>query len=234
MKISTSDRTLDSAMRWIARGLAARRLRTIASGLENIPAHGPALIVARHYHHLYDGLALFAALQRPFHVVVTVDWAKNRPTKTFMELLTRLARWPIVLRVDALTSGRGNLFSIRDAMRYQRVALSESTQLLAEGRLLVIFPEAYPNVDPNSTPKKKPEEFLPFEGGFVNIARAAKRRTGRDVPIIPAGLRYDQGEIWTARLSFGKALYGNRFANKRELLRSVEEKVRMLSGFTVS
>lgn len=234
MKISASEQTIDIAMRLIARGLAARRLRTIASGLENIPAHGPALIVARHYHHLYDGLALFAALQRPFHVVVTVDWVKNRPIKTFMELLTRLARWPIVLRADALTSGRANLFSIRDAMGYQRVALSESTQLLGAGRLLVIFPEAYPTVDPRYTPKTKPEEFLPFEAGFVNIARAAERCTGRDVPIIPAGLRYDQGKIWTARLSFGKAVYRNRFAGKQELLRSVEEKVRMLSRLPVS
>ncbi len=44
-----------------------------------IPSQGPGLVVARHYHHLYDGLAMFAAIRRPFHIVVTLDWA-SKPT----------------------------------------------------------------------------------------------------------------------------------------------------------
>jgi putative membrane protein len=64
--INPTERIIDKAMRLIARGVAANRLRTFASGLENIPADGPALIVARHYHHLFDGLALFAAVTRRF------------------------------------------------------------------------------------------------------------------------------------------------------------------------
>lgn len=63
--IDLTETIIDKAMRLIARGLAANRLKTVASGLENIPAHGPVLIVVRHYHHLYDGLALFAVLPRP-------------------------------------------------------------------------------------------------------------------------------------------------------------------------
>jgi len=229
MGIPASERIIDRAMRLIARALAARRLETIVSGLENIPAHGPALIVARHYHHLYDGLAFFAALQRPFHIVVAVDWAQSRAIKIFMEFLNRLARWPTVLRADAPALGASHLFSRRDRIRYQRAALRESVQLLAEGRLLVIFPEAYPNVDPTYTPKSNAEDFLPFEAGFVNIARAVERCTGNGVPIIPAGLRYDRGEVWTAHLKFSKALQRNSLMNRREFVRSVEEKVRKLS-----
>ena len=54
-------------------------------------AQGPALIVARHYHHLYDGLALFAAIHRPFHIVVTLDWVPNQRAKFFLK---RPIGWP--------------------------------------------------------------------------------------------------------------------------------------------
>lgn len=74
---------IDRAMRAIAAALAAGRLNTIATGMEHIPARGPALIVARHYHHLFDGLAMFAAISRPFYIVVALDWVKSRPTKLF-------------------------------------------------------------------------------------------------------------------------------------------------------
>src|SRR5262245_28123976 len=111
MGIPASDLIIDRAMRLIARALAARRLETIVSGLENIPAHGPALIVSRHYHHLYDGLAMFAAIHRPFHIVVAVDWAQNRAMKILMESLNRTARWPTVLRADAPALSVSHLFS---------------------------------------------------------------------------------------------------------------------------
>lgn len=234
MGIPASEQIIEKAMRLIARGLAARRLETIVSGLENIPANGPALIVARHYHHLYDGLALFAALQRPFHIVVAIDWAQSRAIRILMESLNRLARWPMVLRADALALKASPLFSTCDRIRYRRAALHESTQLLAEGRLLVIFPEAYPNIDPSYTPKSSAEDFLPFDAGFVNIASNVERHTGSGVPIIPTGLRYDQRKIWTAHVNFGKALQRNSFVNRRTFVRSVEEKVRTLSGLRVS
>lgn len=230
MEIPAGEMIIDRAMRLIARGLAARRLKTVVSGLKNIPDHGPALIVARHYHHLYDGLALFAVLERRFHIVVTVDWAQNRATRIFMEYLNRLARWPMVLRGDALASGGGALFSTADALGYQRIALREAVQLLTEGRLLVIFPEGFPNIDPTFTPKSRPDDFLPFRSGFVKIARAAERRTGSTVPIIPAGLHYDLEKLWTAHLSFGAAIHRSCFLDGWKLVRTVEEKVRTLSG----
>ena len=42
----------DRAMRLIAILLTGRRLKTVvAGGLEHVPYQGPALLVARHYHH---------------------------------------------------------------------------------------------------------------------------------------------------------------------------------------
>ena len=224
---------IDKAMRLIARGLSAGRLTTVVSGFEHIPADGPALIVARHYHHFYDGLALFAALPRPFHIVVTIDWAKNQRTRHTMETLARLSHWPVVLRTDAVdlaTTQRGRLFTARDVVRYQRKAVREAVELLGAERIVVVFPEGYPNIDPHHTPKTRPDEFLPFKPGFVNIAATAEKRLTQAIPIIPAGIRYTPGTPWLADLKFGEPAYRNDFADARGLISHFEACVRHLSG----
>jgi len=221
-------------MRLIARGLAAGRLRTQASGLEYIPTEGPALIVARHYHHLYDGVALAAALSRPFHIVVTLDWVRSRPGKLLMTTLTKMARWPVLLRAEAvaLAHKRGTrLFSSSEVFYRQRHALGQAVDLLVEGRILVIFPEGYPNIDPTYTPKITSDEFLPFRAGFVSIAAAAEKRSKREIPIIPAGLRYTEGRPWIAHLRFGPATYRDRFDDTPGLISNLERSVRQLSRF---
>jgi 1-acyl-sn-glycerol-3-phosphate acyltransferase len=219
-------------MRLIAHGLALNRLKTVTHGAENIPARGPALIAARHYHHLFDGLALFAALPRRFHIVVTIDWAENRPAKYFFTILNRLARWPTLLRSEALIpcdDKRRNFYTSRDVQRYNRRALKHSVDLLVEGRLLIIFPEGYPNIDPTYTPKTRPDEFLPFKAGFVNIIGAAERRLQRKVPIIPAGLHYHQGTPWIAHLNFGSPIFRDHHRDKKALIETVEQTVKTLS-----
>jgi putative membrane protein len=219
------------AMRAIAAILRAGRLRTRASGMENVPALGPALIVARHYHHLYDGLVLFAALPRPFHIIVAIDWVKNRRVQWFMETVNRIARWPTLLRADAVERSRYStrLFSPADVVRYGRSALREAAELLVQSRIVVIFPEGYPNIDPSYTPKKNLDEFLPFRPGFIAILRAAEKRTGRAIPIVPAGLCYRPGECWQAVLRFGEPIWRDHFSDPVQLLRFLEARVKELS-----
>jgi len=230
---SITEIIIEKAMRAIAAALAAGRLKTIASGVGNIPAQGPALIVARHYHHLYDGLALFAALPRSFHIVVTVDWAKNRRIKFFMETLTRMARWPVLLRADALRrDGKrvDQLCSRQELQRYQIRALRQAAELLVEGKIVVVFPEGYPNIDPTYTPKSAPDEFLPFKPGFVSVLTAAEKHLKRKVPIIPAGLCYTSGKPWVGRLNFGKMHYRVDFADSTQMILCLEAEVKSLSA----
>jgi 1-acyl-sn-glycerol-3-phosphate acyltransferase len=231
------DKTITGAMRLIAKGIAGGRVHTSASGLEHIPAVGPALVIARHYHHLFDGLALFAVLRRPFHIVVTLDWVQSRPAKLVMQTLTRVARWPVVLRRDALTrsslreSGkRAPLFSLEDAIHYQRRALRQAIELIAQGRLLIVFPEGYPNIDPGYTPKREPEAFLPFRRGFLSIVDLSEKRLGINVPIIPLGIHYSAGTSWGARLAFGERVYRNQFATRTGLVEWIEKEVKRLSA----
>ena len=73
--------------------------------------------------------------------------------------------------------------------------------------------------------------FIPgAAAGFVNIARAAERRTEGSVPMIPSGLRYDGEKPCVAHIVFGNPIYQNNFATKREIVAFVERKVRCLSG----
>jgi 1-acyl-sn-glycerol-3-phosphate acyltransferase len=223
-------------MRLLARLLAAGRLQTVSFGTGHIPASGPALIVARHDHHLFDGLALFAAIPRHFHIVVTLDWVQNGAMRWSMTQLTRLARWPVVLRADALMrkgdSGASQFlhaFSLADVERYQHNAFRQSVQLLVDNRLLVMFLEGYPNIDPTYTPKTDNDRFLPFRRGFVAIARATERRLGTSLPIIPTGLWYTVGKRCIAHVRFSEPVKRESFASGNDLIRYCDEKVRQLS-----
>jgi putative membrane protein len=233
---SFTDQTTSGAMRLIAKALGARRLQINTSGSEHVPPRGPALLLARHYHHFFDGLALFAALRRPFHIMVTLDWAQSSLTRRSLTWMTRLARWPVILRRDALCF-RGqlkqrSLFTFADIVGYERKALRESVELLACGRLLIIFPEGYPNIDPHHTPKTHNDEMLPFRAGFAAIAAAAEKRCGAKVPLIPVGLRYSAGKRWTVYVNFGAAVHAGDFASREALVRKLEYDVAQLSGLT--
>jgi putative membrane protein len=224
-----SERVKNGAMRLIARTLAARRLKILPAGLENIPAHGPVLFVARHYHHLFDGVALYATVPRPLHIVVATDWAAKPLARKWIEIADRVARWPVVVRSEAIGPNRSS-FSKVDIMRYQRVAFRDSVQLLAEGRVLLIFPEGFPNVDPHFTPKESGVPFLPFKDGFLTICKAAEKRIHRLIPIVPVGLRYDGNHPVTVHIAFGKPVTSNGCACRQEFVRRLEERVSWLSG----
>jgi 1-acyl-sn-glycerol-3-phosphate acyltransferase len=232
------ERTINQTMRLVARLLAARRLQLEVQGLPHIPKHGPVLLVARHYHHLFDGVALLLSIPRPIHVLVTLDWAKSSYwyVHPLMKLATVFAHWPVVSRSDALLAcgypsrRQTAAFTWGEINRHQRRAICDSVELLTQGRLLVVFPEGYPNIDPHYTPKKRPEEWLPFKSGFAAIAAAAERRLETTIPIIPIGFRYTRANRWKCRLNIGGAVYLKDFASRPLLVSSLERRVAELSG----
>ena len=223
-------------MRVIARALAGRRLVSDATGLANIPSDGALVLAARHYHHLFDGVALYQTVPREIHILVTLDWAPNQTTRFLMESAIRLAGWPLVLRRAALAfkpdgsrAQTKTVFKENDVACYQRRALRQAVDLLMGGAALLIFPEGFPNIDPNFTPKTKPDEFLPFSAGFAVIAAAAEKRLGTAVPVVPVGLNYTAGAQWCARINFGTSLYARDFATRRDFVQEVENAVIRLS-----
>jgi putative membrane protein len=207
---------------------AARFLDVRVLGKEHLPKAGPALIAARHYHHLYDGAVLVDRLPRQPHVFVALDWTQSREQRLFMETVCNLAEWPIALRTENLRGAAASAFAHGEARRYMRVAVERTRSLLERGELVAIFPEGYPTIDPAGTRKPDDDAFLPFRSGVLRLALGAARASGRSVPIVPAGFAYrllaDDRYAVTLRLGapmFAHARGGDAFIE--ELQRRVRE-----------
>jgi 1-acyl-sn-glycerol-3-phosphate acyltransferase len=192
------------------------------TGREHIPAHGPVLLVARHFHHLLDGSVLVTRVARPVHIVVGLDWAATAGQRRWMERMCRAAEYPIVLRPP--TVERTGSYRRDEIMRYTRAALRETTRLLRAGRIVAVFPEGYPNIDPNGSRKREHNEWLPFESGFLKMIDLAERDGTTKVALVPVGFWYEQGRRWSITSRIGPAL-----GPGERTLADVEAAVRRLS-----
>ncbi len=234
------DRISGEIIRLSARALAAGRVEMTVTGLEQIPADGPVLLVARHYHHLFDGVVLLLSVPRPLHILVTLDWAKNTHVRRLLKLATSLARWPVVLRDNVLRErgdcnhGQTGGSTGIEFKRYQRAVLRDCAALLGQGNVLVVFPEGYPNIDPHYTPKTNPQELLPFRTGFATIAAVAEKRSGTNVPIVPTGFHYTKDSRWMVQVAVGEPVHLQDFVSRRSLVSYVERRITELSRLNTS
>lgn len=215
-----------------ARAIVARRLDLAVEGLQHLPRDGPLLIACRHAHHLYDGALLLSVVPRPLHLLVALDWVTSRRDRRLMEWACGTARWPVVLRAERLQPplAAPSAYRAEEAARYLRRAVRESIELLRAGQALVVFPEAYPDVDPRAGPKAEAAAFRPFRPGFVRLAELAQRDGRTRVPIVPAGLAYRRGRRWQATLRFAAPRYVEGRAERAGVLHEVEAYVRLLSA----
>ncbi len=209
------------------RAIALWALRTLTdgaalAGTEHVPAAGPVLLAARHYHHLLDGALLVNRLRRPVHIVVGLDWAADARQRRWLERVCGWARYPVILR--PATTGERAGYARGEVARYLRRGLREAAELLREGRVVLVFPEGYPVVDPAApaaAPGRDAEGFLPFAAGYRTIAGLARRLSGRDVPVLPVGFRYEaRGAKWRIAGRIGAPLPA---AGVAEVERAVRE-----------
>lgn len=211
-------------LRGASKMVVRRRLELKVDGLHHVPAQGPVLIAARHFHHLYDGCALLATIPRPAHILVALDWVTNPAGRIVMERACHAALWPVVERPSGLDGA-----ATKDAALAFRHAAGESLDLWREGRILLVFPEGYPNIDPGFTPKRDETEFLPFQRGCIRLVTLAAKE-GIQVPIVPAGLSYQRGEKWRAHLRFGAPMFIEKNPSQElTAAHAVESQVRRLS-----
>ncbi len=76
----------------------------------------------------------------------------------WMERACRAVQWPIVLR--AATLGERGGYDRSELARYTRSGVRDAVALLGAGRVVVVFPEGYPNVDPAFARKSGDDAFL--------------------------------------------------------------------------
>jgi putative membrane protein len=212
--------------------LAARRIDLRVEGLEHLPATGPAIIAARHFHHFYDGCALVTVVPRPLRILVALDWLENPAGLRLMRGACQMAQWPIVVRSPSqLGRGHASLGRLTPAARQQLLAATrECVRLLRGGQLLLVFPEGFPNIDPSFTPKTGDGAFLPFEPGFLRFVALAEQDGITRVPIVPVGLEYQQRDRWRVTVRFGHPLTRSPDVASHVQVAAIEEQVRRLSG----
>ena len=212
--------------------LTRSKLSYKIEGLEHIPTRGPVVIVSRHFHHLYDGCILLAAVPRRLHILIALDWIQRPRLRAFMEYACGLVEWPIVLRGERLQAGGQHpqsVYQAREQRRYLRQATRLAIRLLRQQETLVIFPEAYPVIDPEPSPRKDQQTFLPFRPGFTSLIELAEKDGQTHVAIVPAGLDYAWKGRWQVTVRLGQALTLRDFADTQQLVQAVEQQVHQLS-----
>ena len=203
-------------------------------GLEHIPPYGAVLLVARHYHHLYDGSILTTIVPRRTHILVALDWIQSGAIRKFMETFCWLAKWPVVLRDERLKDKHTrSAFTLSESKHYMRSGITMAVDLLRNGEVLVIFPEAYPNIEPSTSPELATDEFLPFKPGFAKIVEIAERGGKTQVAIVPTGFHYNyvpEKKRWNVKVRFGELLLREDFESSQTFVQEIERRVKELSG----
>jgi putative membrane protein len=219
-------------VRAIAAYNLVRFMRLRVEGREHVPIRGPAILAARHYHHLFDGAALVMGFSRQPHLFVALDWTEAPWQRRVMEVACALADWPVALRGEniARRDGASSAFTSSEVRRYVRTSIESAARILQRGELLAIFPEGYPTIDPAGTRKPADDEFLPFAPGVVAIAARAEADRGARVPIVPIGFTYRRRDDvrYDVVMRAGEPLFRDG-AKRAELMRTLEARVRALS-----
>ncbi len=186
-------------------GLRTQTSSVRVEGLANVPATGPVMLVARHFHHLLDGSVIVRTVPRPVHIVVGLDWTADATQRRWMERACRAAEYPVVLRPATL--GERTAYARGELVRYTRAALTEVGALLRAGRVVLVFPEGYPNIDPAFAQKAGDDAFLPFAGGYRKMLDWAARDGAAPVAVVPVGFHYTRGARWSIVARFGTPRY---------------------------
>lgn len=214
------------AITTVCRRALRREAELVFEGREHVPASGPTLLVARHVHHLFDGCIIWTLMPRPFRILVAIDWVASGPPRGLVEWACRTMGWPTVIREDApRTQSASATPLLRQAMR-------QSVALLRNGEMLLVFPEAYPTIDPHPTPQRGLEAMLPFRPGFARLAALAEVDGRTRVAVVPVGFTYRGGPPWAITGTCGSPLFLEPGERPEAFARRVEREVSTLSGLS--
>lgn len=140
------------------------------AGLENLPASGPVILCANHVNALVDGVVVQASCPRPIHPLARSGLFRN---PLLRPLLNRIQAIPVYRR--------------RPGEERASAANEDSFRLchdyLAEGRVILIFPEGQSHSDPM---------LRPLKTGAARMAFGLLERRGLLPAVVPVGLTFPE------------------------------------------
>ena len=140
------------------------------TGLENIPAKGPAIIIANHNASLMDAALLGILLKRKAWFFARGDVFVNKP-------IQKILWWLHMMPVHGHQGGRNTL-------GVNRSSFSSGRDILTKGGIVVFFPESTSHTE---------RQLLPFRKGVFRLAfdTAAASGFAFNIPVVPVGICYD-------------------------------------------
>lgn len=144
------------------------------AGLDNLPETGPVILCANHVNALADAVVVQAAMPRPIHPIARAGLFESpvfRPILRFIQAVPIARRRP--------DSGR----SPEEMRAANEASFATLFEYLADGRVILIFPEGQSHSDPS---------LRPLKTGAARLALGHLRRTGERVSVVPVGLTFTQ------------------------------------------
>jgi len=151
--------------------------KIIVSGRENLPAEGPAILVANHVNSLLDPLLLFMISPRRVRFLAKAPLFKHPLVAPFLKLLGAV---PVYRHQDPGSD-----------MSQNAATFKACEQALMEGDVVALFPEGLSHSEPH---------LQPLKTGAARITGRACRR-GAAVRLIPVGLNYSAKGDFRSRVT---------------------------------
>ncbi|MEM6795034.1 MAG: lysophospholipid acyltransferase family protein [Acidobacteriota bacterium] len=139
-----------------------------ADGLEQLAAEGPVILAANHVNALADAVVVQAAIPRPIRPIARSGLFRN---PLLVPILSVVQAVPIYRR-PAEQAGE-------KAAGSNDESFAKLYELLAEGQVILIFPEGQSHSDPS---------LRPLKTGAARLALGHLERTGQRVSVVPVGL----------------------------------------------
>lgn len=139
------------------------------AGLEHLPETGPVILCANHVNALVDALVIQAASPRPIHPIARSGLFRN---PLLRPILATIQAVPIYRKPAAGQAAGSNEDAFERCFEY-----------LAEGRVILIFPEGQSHSDPS---------LRPLKTGAARLAIGHWGRHGQQPQVLPAGLTFSK------------------------------------------
>jgi 1-acyl-sn-glycerol-3-phosphate acyltransferase len=193
--------------------------RTDVQGRGNVPARGPALLVANHTNAFVDGLLVLTRLDRP----VTLTAKSTLRRNPMLAPLIRAMHVVEFHRSQDVAEGADPSKNVD--------AIDACAARLAEGGCILVFPEGVSHSDP---------AMRPFRTGAARIALAYvdAHPRGPALALVPTGLHFEAKERFrsAAGMIFGEAMDVHAWrrahpdADAHALIDEIEARIRGLTA----